>query len=821
MASTPYPYQECVGEYLLSGQNVILQAPTGAGKTAAAIVPFLHAVRYDQHDALPPRCLYSVPMRILADQFEAEYGKQLQHFMNRWGWEPERRIRVKIQTGERPDDRELAGNLIFATIDQTLSSFLHQPYSLPKRLWNQNAGAVASSYLVFDEFHLFDPISTLPTTLEMLTILKDVAPMLLMTATFSSNMLEALADLLGAVVVPESEEERDEMLNIPIQRDRQRFYHLADGPLSAEAVLRAHQQRSLVVCNVVDRARQLYQELRNHPGRGETRILLVHSRFLREDRRRIEAELLRWFGKDGEAEDSIIAVATQAIEVGLDISADALHTELAPANAVFQRAGRCARYGGEGHVYIYPRVREAEGEVVDLTEHVLPYKGQEPEFERTLSGLRERDGAQMDFRAEQVLINRVHGPRDEAILRGLCQTREEHRARMNAVIAGWADRGEGRNLIRQIASRPLVIHNKPLALLEHPFAAEAFSMYPGSLYGMVKRWLERAEELDLDWAVKALVEIQDYTDSSRGTAYDWLNVQEAQDIRGTSLVVVNPSLAGYQPDTGFLPDKPTGFRSPVPGWEDQRREWRKFLMLEPYAEHVRLVWQAFEREWPALAPTAARLEQREGWTAGIVTRAAAMVTVLHDVGKLTGKRGGRWGWQTWARQWQRAVGCPMPEGFLAAHTDYDSDNPLHLQKEHKLNGKRPAHALEGAVAVVPLLVTVLGEAPSLLKAAFSAIARHHAPHTEQWQAYRLLKQAPEAVAETLVLLPVEFRHRLEAGMLRMEDDPYRTSVSGFFLDPSTPDGDAQLVAYALLARALRRADRGGTKKGTEWSGKEK
>ncbi len=32
----PYPFQRRVADLLLSGQNVILQAPTGAGKTFAA-----------------------------------------------------------------------------------------------------------------------------------------------------------------------------------------------------------------------------------------------------------------------------------------------------------------------------------------------------------------------------------------------------------------------------------------------------------------------------------------------------------------------------------------------------------------------------------------------------------------------------------------------------------------------------------------------------------------------------------------------------------------------------------------------------------------
>ncbi|MBK8933534.1 MAG: DEAD/DEAH box helicase [Chloroflexi bacterium] len=39
--SKPYVYQQQVQEALLQGQNIILQAPTGAGKTRAALTPFL------------------------------------------------------------------------------------------------------------------------------------------------------------------------------------------------------------------------------------------------------------------------------------------------------------------------------------------------------------------------------------------------------------------------------------------------------------------------------------------------------------------------------------------------------------------------------------------------------------------------------------------------------------------------------------------------------------------------------------------------------------------------------------------------------------
>jgi len=210
MSQVPYPFQRRVAELLLDGHNVILQAPTGAGKTRAALLPFLHAI--ERNRDFPHKCLYAVPMRVLANQFVAEYTGEIR----RAGRDD--RIRVAIQTGEHSDDEELTATLTFATIDQVLSSFLLTPYSLSRRKSNLNAGAVVASYLVFDEFHLFDPISTLPTTLEMLQMLRGVAPFLLMTATFSADMLDGLARALSAVVVPENDAARQEMQALSSQQ---------------------------------------------------------------------------------------------------------------------------------------------------------------------------------------------------------------------------------------------------------------------------------------------------------------------------------------------------------------------------------------------------------------------------------------------------------------------------------------------------------------------------------------------------------------------------------------------------------------------------
>ena len=155
-----YGYQKKIARLIRQGESIILQAPTGAGKTMAALWPFLLGWAAGS-SKVPRKCVYAVPMRVLANQFEADY--------NRIVYEDLLIAKPPIiakQTGEYKQDPEFLKDLTFATIDQVLSSWLIHPYSLSARKGNLNAGAFVGSYLIFDEFHLFDPDSTWPVNWE-------------------------------------------------------------------------------------------------------------------------------------------------------------------------------------------------------------------------------------------------------------------------------------------------------------------------------------------------------------------------------------------------------------------------------------------------------------------------------------------------------------------------------------------------------------------------------------------------------------------------------------------------------------------------------
>jgi len=147
----------------------------------------------------------------------------------------------------------------------------------------------------------------------------------MMTATFSRDMLDALARQLGAeTLVLSPEEARAIEQRGGAVTPRQRIWSVEKSALSAETVLAEHRTRSLALCNTVQRAQALYQALQQSiKNQGlNIGVVLLHSRFLKEDRQRIEIELRERFGKEADKGGSWIAVATQAIEVGVDITCE-------------------------------------------------------------------------------------------------------------------------------------------------------------------------------------------------------------------------------------------------------------------------------------------------------------------------------------------------------------------------------------------------------------------------------------------------------------------------------------------------------------------
>ncbi len=790
-----YEFQkEVARRHLRDGCNVILQAPTGSGKTLAALWPFFET--WDRRAFFPKQCIYSVPMRTLANQFTEKTRKQIKEELLLMV-EPQ----VQIQTGERPDDPRLNSDIIFTTVDQTLSNILCVPYAVGGGSANVNAGAVVSSYLIFDEFHLFSPDDSMRTTLEILNLLDGITPFVLMTATFSSKMLEKLAQKLNAQVVSIS---RDELTKIPSQQNKVRRYTVCDKALEANDVWKHHSTRSIAICNTVQRAQDLYEALETKAQGTETEVMLLHARFTSKHRTEKEQTIRKEFGSNKEEQDkpSLILVSTQVIEVGLDITCENLHTEIAPANAVLQRAGRCARFKDEqGDVFIYDVQLDKKG-----NRSFAPYHGKTEKAlcEKAWGAFTKRSGNALDFFGEQDVIDEVHTETDERVLQELDESKGRTWDQIRQAMTK-CDLSMRPELIRDSSDSCtlLVCKEDDLERLGNPFGYRGFSSYRGSLRGRWKDLQEWAYAKHLRWIVQIPREkpkTEQDEDSNQTIKFDWLPVPpHLDDIPYAPLYVVNPELVSYDERIGlrFCENDAVNPDVLLERSKGRKRDFNYKYQLESYPDHIKKMMTLYRSQHAErLVYAASKLEKKLELPSGSIDRAARLAIAFHDVGKM------QVDWQRWARNYQAAIGESASDAnLMIAHTHSETEE--HREKEKHVKPKRPHHAAEGAVATMNLSKLLVGNNNMLYKAVVTAITRHHSPRTDSLdEDYQMHAAAPIAVDRALR----EAGENVESAIVGSEFLLNAPSINFDEEILSNEDCAEAWLIYLLAVRALRLTD---------------
>ncbi|GBC81081.1 CRISPR-associated endonuclease/helicase Cas3 [bacterium HR10] len=291
-----------------------LRAPTGTGKTEALLLWAGDA----------ERLIYLLPTQATTNamwrRLQKIYGEErvgLAHGRASY--------MLRQEADEDLLDARLFGAVFarpvtVATLDQYLLAHLHG------RHWEERRSLVRRATLVLDEIHAYEPY-TLGLLLEAL---KRESPGRLALA--SATLPEPLLELFPRGELVEAEPEL-------WRRCRHRL-ELREGALLEEgleeALRFAREGRSvLVVANTIRDAQTFYERLAEA---GWERRALLHARFTFRDRQEKEARVSC-------VESGLIFVATQVVEVSLDISYEVLLTEIAPVDALVQRMGRVNRRG--------------------------------------------------------------------------------------------------------------------------------------------------------------------------------------------------------------------------------------------------------------------------------------------------------------------------------------------------------------------------------------------------------------------------------------------------------------------------------------------
>lgn len=799
----PHEYQLEVAAAVLAGENVVVRAPTGGGKTLAALLGPLHA--WCEGTPIVDRVLYALPLRALATSLAGT----TRAFVGRLGIE----LATTLQMGgDENDPLYDRGHLVFTTIDQLLSRYLNVPFSLGFGRANIPPGALIGSLVVLDEVHLLDPAGSLATACYALgRHLRDLAQVVVMSATLTTAALEELRRLLNArlILVDPASAQRWQAFQGRERRIRA-VPSIITGPALAQDLRARAPRRVLVICNTVDRAQRLRRELEADLFERYD-VQLLHSRFLATDRRQIEASVLRGLGRvsggSADGRRGCLAVATQVVEVGLDISCDELHTELAPAASLIQRLGRCARWRGErGQAYVYDLERTERG-----VRRLGPYRDEGAAVDRTWDWLISRDGSPLRLEDEEEWVESAHDEEDRSRFSAAC---DDSVARRVAETIDDAEIGRRRELIRSIDSISVFVGDAPESVV-----------------------LERRPELVgvPRVAIRALltrsgpVEVHAYRigEDAEGvpTIGGWAGVQMGpEDIAGEFALLLPTALASYDSRLGLRLGVP-GEAMPVCEWPRPKCERFKYTR-EPYSAHVERAleraraildgdWTAHEE--PGLRPGVrrgvARLARRLAVSEQAIDTICRLAVALHDAGKL-GKR-----WQAWAERWQSAVEPGWSPGLLA-HTTYDPDNMAHRDLERSFRAeriRRPPHAVSGALASADIIAAGIEELLSdaseitrcnVVDAVLSAIARHHSPLASNAEPFEPDPRAQAAVARTFARAGIPCKDAIHA--LRQLDllEASRFVVRLSVVDERGGQEGAELAValYWLIVRVVRLAD---------------
>ena len=212
--------------------------------------------------------------------------------------------------------------------------------------------------MILDEVHSYDSYTglLLGSLISLLRALHCTVILLSATLTHQHRVkllgVDAASEAYPLISAIALDENRLREIPVPPPPARDVALMLCEKEQSAfdEALERAEQgQQILWIENTVAEAQDSYKQL---AARASVSVEhgLLHSRFLPEDRARLETRWTGYYGKSGEKRGKCgrILVGTQVLEQSLDIDADFLVTRLCPVDMFLQRLGRLWRHALPG-----------------------------------------------------------------------------------------------------------------------------------------------------------------------------------------------------------------------------------------------------------------------------------------------------------------------------------------------------------------------------------------------------------------------------------------------------------------------------------------
>lgn len=364
------PVQQLAERYW-QDELLLMRAPTGAGKTDAAL---LWAKKQIDNN-LADRLIIAMPTRFTSNALSVSIAENisklgLYHSSAWFKWTKKYRsgeIEKQKARAEHEYSRLLLSPVTVCTVDHLLIML-----TLTREDHHTIAFNFSNSCLVIDEADFYDEF----TQANILVLLEACKKWNVPTMIMSASIPEASKEMYNKAGFNVKKIQEDKSDNNRIRceiKSFKKYEDIADlEPLLNKCI---EVGNAIIYANTVDRAMAFY----NWFTANEKKIkpLIYHSRFTDLDKVKKEEELIGHLGKEAWKANRAngVAILTQIGEMSVNISSDLMISDLCPVDRLAQRAGRLCRFDKEkiGSLHILYPYRQDRKNKKESSLHPAPY----------------------------------------------------------------------------------------------------------------------------------------------------------------------------------------------------------------------------------------------------------------------------------------------------------------------------------------------------------------------------------------------------------------------------------------------------------------
>ena len=401
--------------------TILAIAPTGSGKTEASLI---WASQKESIDKI----IYLLPTRVTANsifkRLQDYFGDNNVAIIHSSAFYLQKELKENnYESIDYLGDKTFFKPVSVCTVDQILTMGFNLGF------WEIKSFHLLKARIILDEIHVYSPY-TLGLIISTIDYLRRNfnATFYIMSATMPTQLIALLLKTLG-------EGNFEIIKDTQLLEEARNFFEVRDcsiDELDEEIISEINSgKKVLIVVNTVAECIRLYEKYQL------SSTLCYHSKFINKDKREKERSI---FEKERSA-GGYLLIATQVVEVSLDIDFDILFTENAPIDAIIQRAGRVNRSGKKKNtrVIIYQH-RKVSKQYIYPTADIL---------ESTFKVLQNRDRQRIKLKELAEMVDLVYNHIDIAVHPVFLDAKEKYREIQGNLYHIFDNRGEDKAYTRE------------------------------------------------------------------------------------------------------------------------------------------------------------------------------------------------------------------------------------------------------------------------------------------------------------------------------------------------------------------------------------